>query len=179
MSAIDRAQGMLIEALGRQSLFWGLGKITGELYAVLYISEHPLSLAELAATLAVTKGNVSIAVRRLEDLAMVRRQFVAGDRRVYFVAETDFWLIARRFLERRHRPEFDKSFRLVRESFAEAETPDSESNRAILSERIRDLVNFYEDLDTVTNMLLELEPTQIHAMVKTLTSLSASAPEQS
>ncbi len=174
MSEIDRAQGMLVEALGRQSLFWGLGKITGELYAVLYTSELPVSLAELAKTLAVTKGNVSIAVRRLEDLAMVRRQFVAGDRRVFFVAETDFWLIARRFLERRHRPEFDESFRLVRESLTEVESPNAESNRSIRAERIRALLNFYEDIDTVTNMLLELEPTQMQAMVKTITSFVAS-----
>lgn len=109
---------------------------------------------------------------------MVRRQFVAGDRQVYFVAETDFWLIARRFLERRHRPEFDESFRLVRESLTETDASDLECHRPIITDRIRALLAFYEDLDTITSILLKLDPKQMTAMIKTLNSLSLPAPGQ-
>ncbi len=81
---LDEARDALIQALGRQSAFWGLGKTAGEMYAVLYLSPGTVSLENLALRLNVTKGNISVAVRQLEQLGMVRRSWQKGDRRVYF-----------------------------------------------------------------------------------------------
>ena len=108
-----QAEEALIRALGRQSAFWGLGKTAGEMYAVLYLSSAPVPLEEVARRLGVTKGNVSIAIRQLEQLGLARRSWEKGDRRVFFVAETDFWKIAHSVLSLRHKPEFDQSFALV------------------------------------------------------------------
>ena len=69
-----QAKRLLMSALGMQSAFWGTGRITGELYAALYTTREPLTLADIAMELGVTKGNVSVAIRRLEELGMVRRQ---------------------------------------------------------------------------------------------------------
>ena len=47
-----------MKALGIQSRFWSMGRITGDLYAVLYTASKLLTLAELSHELNVTKGNV-------------------------------------------------------------------------------------------------------------------------
>ena len=165
MRTVNESQQLLIEALGRQSHFWGLGKITGELYAVLYTTDHPLTLGDLATELGVTKGNVSVAMHRLEDLAMVRRQFITGNRRVYFTAETDFWAIARRFLERRHRPDFAETFRLVRASLEKAEHPPLDPASVFVTDRIRTLQRFYENLDEITEILLSVDSEQLESLI--------------
>ena len=43
--------------------------------AALYLSGEPLSLEELARRLKVTKGNISVAIRQLEQMGMVHRSW--------------------------------------------------------------------------------------------------------
>jgi len=52
------------------------------MYAVLYLSPGPIPMEELAAKLNVTTGNISVAIRQLEHLHLVRRSQQRGDRRV-------------------------------------------------------------------------------------------------
>ncbi len=164
--ALGVARERLIEALGRQSGFWGLGKITGELYAVLYLSAEPLSLAELAGALGVTKGNVSVAIRLLEQLGMVRRSMRPGDRRVFFEAELDFWAIARRVLERRQKPEFNESFRMLKESISYAGRAQAGPDRDFMMGRMERLQHFYEELDQIVKVILIIGPEQLARLVR-------------
>jgi DNA-binding transcriptional regulator GbsR (MarR family) len=135
--------------------------VTGQIYAVLYLAAEPISLGELADALGVTKGNVSVAMKTLTQLGMVRRSVRPGDRRVYFEAEPDFWLIARRVLERRQKPEFDESFRLVAESIraASAEAPGPERDFTLA--RLQALSAFYDELDGIVGTLLRLDPRRL------------------
>ena len=156
----------LIEALGKQSSFWGLGKTTGEIFAVLYLSRQPVALAEIAGHLKVTKGNVSLAVRNLERLGMVRRSWRKGERKVYFEAETDFWKITRTVLEQRQKPEFDGSFRLVEKSLQAARGLPAPEDAVHLIERLENLSGFYKTIDHAVDAILAFDPGQIKAMAR-------------
>lgn len=156
----------LIQALGRQSAFWGLGKTAGEMYAVLFLSAEPVSLEELAQRLKLTKGNISIAIRQLEQLGMVRRSWQKGDRRVFFEVETNFWKIAHSVLGLRHKPEFEQSFNLVEESVSLAEQADPSVERDTVIERLRTLQEFYHLLDSVVESVLAMKPDQLKAAVE-------------
>lgn len=163
---LDRSRDSLIQALGRQSSFWGLGKTAGEMYAVLYLSAELVSLEELAQRLKVTKGNISIAIRQLEQLGMVRRSWQKGDRRVFFEVETDFWKIAHSVLGLRHKPEFDQSFTLVEESMRLAEQADPSAERETVLARLKTLQEFYCLLDSVVEAVLAVNPDQLKAVVE-------------
>ena len=137
------------------------------MYAALYFSQEPLSLEELAAKLGVTKGNISVAIRQLEHLNMVRRSQRRGDRRVFFEAETDFWKIARSVLSLRHKPEFDESFALVGKSARlAAAAPDSPA-REVAVQRLQALQEFYNSLDRMVAMVLAMDPVQIAQLLGT------------
>lgn len=163
---LARSRDALIQALGRQSAFWGLGKTAGEMYAVLYLSPEPVSLEEVAQRLKVTKGNVSVAIRQLEQLGMVRRSWQKGDRRVFFEAETDFWKIAHSVLGLRHKPEFDQSFFLVDESIRVAEQAEPSAERDTVLERLKSLQDFYRLLDSLVEVVLAMNPAQLKAAVE-------------
>lgn len=162
----NNPQELLIQALGRQSAFWGLGKTTGEIYAALYLSREPVSLEDLARRLRVTKGNISVLVRNLERLGMVRRAWRKGDRRVYFEAETDLWQVARQVLEQRQKPEFDLSFQLVGQAVEEAGELTEHPDALFTLERLRSLQDFYRTLDSLVKALLNLEPAQLAALAR-------------
>lgn len=80
----------LVEAGGRTAQSFGLSRIFGQLYMLLYMSPEPRSLDELASELGVSKASVSIASRKLEAWGAVRKVWVKGDRRDFYEAETDF-----------------------------------------------------------------------------------------
>lgn len=156
----------LMVALGRQSAFWGLGKAPGEMFAALYLAAEPLSLAELAAAIGVTKGAASVAARQLESLGMIRRSQRPGDRRVFFAAETDFWLVAQRVLERRQKPEFDESFSVVRQALASARQAPATAQRDTVLTRLENLQSFYGELDDMVDIIMRLGPHRLARMVR-------------
>lgn len=80
----------MVEAGGRTALSFGLPRIFGQIYMLLYLSDKPLSLDELTEQLGVSKASVSIAGRKLESWSAVKKVWVRGDRRDYYEAETDF-----------------------------------------------------------------------------------------
>lgn len=160
----NQAQRLLMEALGTQSGFWGLGRTAGELYAALYTASKPQTLGALAEQLGVTKGNVSIAIRRLEELHMVRRRYEPGDRRVYFTPNIEFWDIARQFLQRRYQPAFAASFQLVDQSLEQSKS----EGDAFLEGRIEALKTFYDLLDHLTDLLLTAGPAELARIAQSL-----------
>ncbi|MCL6560082.1 MAG: MarR family transcriptional regulator [Firmicutes bacterium] len=164
MDLMAGARELLIEAFGKQSAFWGLGKTLGEIFGVLYMSQEPRTLGEIAENLGVTKGNVSVAIRNLERLGMVRRFFKRGDRRVFFMAETDFWKITRMVLEQRQKPEFEQSFRLVEKSLDLAGKAPPSPEKSEIVGRLANLTEFYRALDGVVAALLRLEPAHLPAL---------------
>lgn len=162
---LDRSRELLVQALGRQSSFWGLGKTAGEIYGALYLSPDPLSLEDVAARLGLTKGNISIAVRQLEQLGMVRRSWQKGDRRVFFESEGDFWKIAQLFLGLRHKPEFSQSFAMLEESVRLAAEAGQSAERDKLLERLQSLQEFYRLVDRTVELVLSATPEKIKAVM--------------
>lgn len=86
----DVAQDKFIENVGKLCDSFGLNKFLAQLYAVLYLSEKPLSLDEIVERLSVSKGNVSINIRVLENWGAVRSVWVKGSRKDYYEANLDF-----------------------------------------------------------------------------------------
>ncbi|HEY1173775.1 MAG TPA: hypothetical protein VGH19_20590 [Verrucomicrobiae bacterium] len=84
-----------IEAGGSTTQSFGLGRLVGQIYALLYLSPEPICLEEIAAQLGVSKASISITIRQMERWAAVHKVWVKGDRRDFYEAETDFRKIFR------------------------------------------------------------------------------------
>ena len=89
------ARRKFVEAGGHTTQSFGLGRIIGQIYALLYLSPTPMCLDAIAKELGVSKASVSTTVRQLERWAAVKRVWVRGDRKDYYEAETDFHAVLR------------------------------------------------------------------------------------
>ena len=89
------ARRKFIEAGGHTTQSFGLGRIIGQIYALLYLSPLPMCLDDIADELGVSKASVSTTIRQLERWAAVKRVWVRGDRKDYYEAETDFHAVLR------------------------------------------------------------------------------------
>ncbi|MBE7497014.1 MAG: hypothetical protein HS117_18900 [Verrucomicrobiaceae bacterium] len=85
-----------IEAGGNTTHAFGLGRMIGRVFALLYLSPRPVALEDIATRLQVSKASVSIVVRQLLGFQAVRHMGFQGDRRDFYEAETDFLHILRR-----------------------------------------------------------------------------------
>jgi DNA-binding transcriptional regulator GbsR (MarR family) len=85
-----------IEAGGNSTHAFGLGRMIGRVYALLYLTPEPLSLEQVADALKVSKASASITLRQLESWQAVLLINVEGDRRDFYVAQTDFSILLRK-----------------------------------------------------------------------------------
>lgn len=102
-----------IEAMG---LLWegeGVPRIAGRIFGLVATSASPCSLDDMMHALGVSKASISTDARRLEQLGLVERVALPGDRRDYYTIspEAPARIIARR-LETTRR--FQAAFKRLR-----------------------------------------------------------------
>jgi DNA-binding transcriptional regulator GbsR (MarR family) len=84
----------IVESAGDLANSLGLNRVVGQLYALLYISSSPMSLDKMLDLLEISKGNVSVNIRVLENWGAVRKVWVKGSRKDYYEANRDITGIA-------------------------------------------------------------------------------------
>jgi len=80
----------------------------GEIFGLLYSSHEPLTMDDVIVQLSISKGSASQGLRLLRDIGAVRTTYVAGDRRDFFVAETELRKLAFGFLRESIEPHLDR-----------------------------------------------------------------------
>lgn len=111
--ASDNPLDTFIEGWGRMGTHWGVGKMMAEIQALLYLSPRPLCLEEMAERLKASRSNISLNVRSLQDLGVVRKVVVQGDRRDFYTAEQDIAKVARRLAAEKRKRELDPALAIV------------------------------------------------------------------
>jgi DNA-binding transcriptional regulator GbsR (MarR family) len=108
----------MLDGLGQLADYFGFSKVMGQLYGTLLLNGGPLSLDELMARLDISKASVSMTMRSLELLGMVRQVWVRGvsGRRKYYEAETDFWQIITNILSGREMRDIERTINILDEN---------------------------------------------------------------
>jgi hypothetical protein len=88
----------LIDFFMQVAHFLGLPKSVGQIFGLLYASEHPLSLDDIVERLQISRGSASTGLNYLRRFDAVRTAFVVGDRREFYQAEMVTQRIAKGFL---------------------------------------------------------------------------------
>ena len=143
-------QDSTVAGLGRLAGFFGFSEVMGRLYGMLLLSPEPLSLDDLAEGLRISKGSVSMNMRSLERWGMAKEVWVRGERKKYYMAESDMWTVIRNVLSGREMREVQLALQVLGDSVvrlqqAEEELPADEREQAeYVLERIADLRSFFE-----------------------------------
>lgn len=94
-SSVDRARDAFVDRMGQFGSELGLNPAVGSIYALLYMSDHPLSLEEICQSCGMSKGNGSVNLREMERWEAVRKVRVRGDRRSFYEANLNILEIIR------------------------------------------------------------------------------------
>ena len=139
-----------VAGLGRLARFFGFSEVMGRLYGTLLMNPEPLSLDDLADTLQISKGSVSMNMRALERWGMANEVWMRGERKKYYQAESDLWQVIRNVLDSRERREVQLALQVLGESVEKLQsanetlTPEEQELAKYYLERMDDLQAFFQ-----------------------------------
>lgn len=84
MRKLTESEWRFVERLGQQVQGDGIPRIAGQIWAVLILSDDPVSSSELMELLHISKGSVSTSTRLLEMFSIVERRSKPGERQDFF-----------------------------------------------------------------------------------------------
>lgn len=110
----------MLDGIGQLADYFGFSKVMGQIYAALLLSPDPLSLDDLMERLTISKANVSMNMRTLEHMGMVRQVWLRGKsgRRKYYEASTDFIQIITNILSGREMRDVDRALNVMDDNVA-------------------------------------------------------------
>lgn len=120
---LEQARDSFIESAGKISanMLGMVNKAGGQIYSILFLSRSPMSLDEIGDALRLSKGNVSVNVRMLEECGLVRKVWVKGTRKDYYEAARDHPRKLLKDFFDRVREGIDNSLRLINQSRVKCE----------------------------------------------------------
>ncbi len=78
-----------VRSAGDVSSSFGVNRMIGQIYALLFMSPKPLSLDDMTGRLRVSKGTISTNVRVLETWGAVKKIWIRSSRKDYYQANID------------------------------------------------------------------------------------------
>jgi len=167
-SDLVSAREHFIQAISRIAHFWGLPKAMGAIYGAVYLSPAPLTLDALVKQVNISKGAVSTNVRSLERLGMIHKHYKVGDRKDYYIAETDFWKIIKGILREREKNEFDLALRAVGDSLKMVQKANLKPSELgnFYQERMKGMKKFFDGLDSLVATVIALDELRLGTLRK-------------
>lgn len=146
----DEAKERYIQAWGALGSQWGINRTMAQIHALLMVAHEPRSAEDIMAELNISRGNANMNLRALIDWGLVRREFKPGERKEFFSAEKDIWLVARQVLIERKKRELEPILKVLDDvSTVEGDRRDPEIRA------FNDMIEQLKDFAQKTNNALE------------------------
>ncbi|CAA0142394.1 transcriptional regulator, TrmB [Tenacibaculum maritimum] len=123
---LEDAKLKYIHTWGSLATNWGINKTMAQVHALLLVSTTPLSAENIMEALKISRGNVNMNVRALIDWGIVRKEFIAGERKEFFVADKDIWELFKQITKERKKREIEPVLKILQELQDEVEETSEE-----------------------------------------------------
>lgn len=107
--AIDK----FIDSWGTMGSVWGINTSTARVHALLMTAAPAMSLDEISERLGISRGNASMCLKELRGWGVIKLVKEPGDRRDYYVSESNIQKMLFSIARERKRREFDPIVEVV------------------------------------------------------------------
>lgn len=170
----DKSKGLFIRRWGEMAASWGISRTMAEIHALMYISDKPLCTDDVMEQLQVSRGNASMNLRQLMDWGLIYRVHQRGDRKEYFVAETDVWEIFETITRERRRRELQPVVDTIdqcQEMIDACDAGESNEEVRVYRERLKNMQDFLSKMHSLLNMILRLKKTGVAKFTRSIGKL--------
>lgn len=153
---------------GEMGSRWGINRTVGQIYALLYLSPHPLNADEICDLLGFARSNVSMGLKELGAWNLIRLKHIPGDRRDHYATPEDIWEIVRTLIEQRRKREIDPTLTMLRSMLMDSEIAHEDGYELKKMQEMHDLI---EMLTNWHNDMQKLETKHLVNLLKMGTKL--------
>jgi DNA-binding transcriptional regulator GbsR (MarR family) len=157
---LEQVEDQFVELWNNMASLWGISPTMARIHGLLYISGAALSMDDIMARLAISRGNVSMNLSKLVEWGLVRRVHKRGDRKEYYESLHDVWEMFTLVANQRKRREIDPIINTLRRCRDEL-TPETLCGQAAKEnvqkrfQRINDLLKLLTTLDSLAQRFFE------------------------
>jgi HTH-type transcriptional regulator, glycine betaine synthesis regulator len=157
---LEQVEDRFVELWNNMASLWGISPTMARIHGLLYISGAALSMDDIMARLAISRGNVSMNLSKLVEWGLVRRVHKRGDRKEYYESLADVWEMFTLVANQRKRREIDPIINTLRRCRDEL-TPETLGGQAAKEnvqkrfQRINDLLKLLTMLDSLAQRFFD------------------------
>jgi DNA-binding transcriptional regulator GbsR (MarR family) len=143
---LTEAQSKFIQTWGVLGGNWGINKTMAQIHALLMAWPDPLCTEDMMEILQISRGNTNMNARSLMDWGLVTKEMISGDRKDYYTAKKDIWVIARQIAKERRKRELEpvlSSLKDIRQSLKSDPSPENIK----FTKQVEDIENFTLKVD--------------------------------
>jgi HTH-type transcriptional regulator, glycine betaine synthesis regulator len=111
---LEQVEDQFVELWNNMASLWGISPTMARIHGQLYISGSALSMDDIMARLAISRGNVSMNLSKLVEWGLVRRVHKRRDRKEYYESLSDVWEMFTLVAAQRKRREIDPILNTLR-----------------------------------------------------------------
>ena len=152
---LDDVEEEFVGLWRRMSSLWGISPTMAQIHGLLFITAEALSMDDIMARLAISRGNVSMNLSKLVEWGLVHRVHRRGDRREYFESLHDIWEMFTLVAAQRKRREIDPIVNTLRRCREELESGSLTPKAKDRLTRINDLNSFLVLMDSLAQRFFE------------------------
>lgn len=162
----SQAKNKFIQTWGALGSQWGINKTMAQIHALLMVSPEALSMEDIMSELHISRGNASMNLRSLIDWGIIFKEYKAGERREYFVAESNIDELARKIAKERSKREIKPTLRVLEEvsNLQDTDTKEAAHFKAKTAE-------LHEFVSRADNMLEKITDYKENWITKTILKL--------
>src|SRR6266849_5927293 len=151
---LQDVEDQFVDLWDTMSSLWGISPTMARIHGVLCITGSALSMDDIMARLAISRGNVSMNLSKLIEWGLVHRVHKRGNRREFYESLNDVWEMFTLVANQRKRREIDPILNTLRRCRDEL-TPESIGGAALKDpahkrfERINELLKLLTLFDSL------------------------------
>jgi DNA-binding transcriptional regulator GbsR (MarR family) len=148
---------------GEMGSRWGINRTVGQIYALLYVSSKPLNADDLGESLGFSRSNVSMGLKELQAWNLVKLIHQPNDRREYFLAPDDMWVIFRTLAAERRKREIDPTLSMLRDALMEQPSVEADIHA---QQRMKQMYGFIELMTHWMDDVLKMDSSVLTSLMQ-------------
>ena len=153
----EESKKRFVDAWGALGNSWGVPRTMSQIHALLMIAPEALTADDVMESLGISRGNVSMGLRALEDWGIVHKEYIPGDRKKYYKAEKDIWKISTQIAKERKRKELDPLLDVLKEVENIKDKTAKKSEIDEMNRMTAELKTFANQADNVLDRFIKAE----------------------
>lgn len=130
LEQLKRARDEFVAQWGAMGSQWGINRTMAQIHALLMTAVGPMSTDEVMEELQISRGNAHTNLKELVAWGLVRVVVKKGERREFFEAEKDVWVIFTIVTRERKKREIEPALSVLNhcaETTREMTTPEGQA----------------------------------------------------